>query len=137
PEQAEVLAEALGRRVRLLVATHRDLERALAATYRATGDVPRQIQAYEAQDALRREAAALETATVHEDAPVVRVVESVITQGLRDRASDIHIEPFGERVRVRYRIDGALTTVLDLPGSIGPSVVSRLKILGGMNIVER
>ena len=61
----------------------------------------------------------------------------VITQGLRDRASDIHIEPSGDRVRVRYRIDGALTDVLDLPGSIGPALVSRIKILGGMNIVER
>jgi type IV pilus assembly protein PilB len=61
----------------------------------------------------------------------------VITQALRDRASDIHIEPSGDRVRVRFRIDGALTDVLDLPGSIGPAIVSRVKILGGMNIVER
>ena len=61
----------------------------------------------------------------------------VITQALRDRASDIHIEPSGDRVRVRYRIDGALADVLDLPGSIGPALVSRVKILAGMNIVER
>jgi type IV pilus assembly protein PilB len=64
-------------------------------------------------------------------------VQLMITQGLRDRASDIHIEPHEDRVRVRYRIDGALHDVLDLPGSMGPAVVSRLKILGGMNIVER
>ena len=61
----------------------------------------------------------------------------IITQALRDRASDIHIEPHGDRVRVRYRIDGALHDVLDLPGSMGPAVVSRIKILGDMNIVER
>jgi type IV pilus assembly protein PilB len=61
----------------------------------------------------------------------------VITQALRDRASDVHIEPYGARVRIRYRIDGALNDVLDLPGSIGPAVVSRIKILAGMNIVER
>jgi type IV pilus assembly protein PilB len=95
-----------------------------------------QVQVYEARDQLRREAAQLDTAG-SEDAPVVRVVQMVITQGLRDRASDIHIEPSGDRVRVRYRIDGALTDVLDLPGSIGPAIVSRVKILGGMNIVER
>jgi type II secretory ATPase GspE/PulE/Tfp pilus assembly ATPase PilB-like protein len=70
-------------------------------------------------------------------APVVQVVQLVITQALRDRASDIHIEPQEERVRVRYRIDGALHDVLDLPGSMGPAMVSRIKILGGMNIVER
>jgi type IV pilus assembly protein PilB len=56
---------------------------------------------------------------------------------LRDRASDIHIEPTDDRVRVRYRIDGALQEVLTLPASIGPAVTSRIKILAGMNIVER
>jgi type IV pilus assembly protein PilB len=61
----------------------------------------------------------------------------MITQGVRDRASDIHIEPHDDRVRVRYRIDGALHDVLDLPGSMGPAIVSRVKILAGMNIVER
>ena len=103
----------------------------------ATRDVGSQVQAYEARDQLRREAAQLDAAGANEDAPVVRVVQMVITQGLRDRASDIHIEPSGDRIRVRYRIDGALTDVLDLPGSIGPAIVSRVKILGGMNIVER
>ena len=61
----------------------------------------------------------------------------MITQGLRDRASDIHIEPHDDKVRVRFRIDGALNDVLELPGSIGPAVVSRLKIMAEMNIVER
>jgi type IV pilus assembly protein PilB len=119
------------------VTTHRALNRALDTAYKATGEVGSQIQAFEARDSLRREADQLETAHVNEEAPVVRVVQMVITQGLRDRASDIHIEPSGDRIRVRYRIDGALTDVLDLPGSIGPALVSRLKILGGMNIVER
>ena len=72
-----------------------------------------------------------------DEAPVVRVVQMMIAQGVRDRASDIHIEPQNDRVRVRYRIDGALHDVLDLPGSMGPAIVSRVKILGGMNIVER
>ena len=119
------------------VTTHRALNRALDTAYKATGEVGRQIQAFEARDSLRREAGQLETAQVNEEAPVVRVVQMVITQALRDRASDIHIEPSGDRVRVRYRIDGALADVLDLPGSIGPALVSRVKILAGMNIVER
>src|ERR671920_2264525 len=100
-------------------------------------EVGSQVQAFEARDSLRREADQLENVHVNEEAPVVRVVQSIITQALRDRASDIHIEPSGDRVRVRYRIDGALTDALDLPGSIGPGIVSRVKILGGMNIVER
>ncbi|MFL6059626.1 MAG: GspE/PulE family protein [Marmoricola sp.] len=137
PEHVAVLTGAAGMPVRPVVTTRRDLERVLGTAYSATRDVGSQIQEYEARDSLRREAAKLEGTGVNEDAPVVRVVQMFITQGLRDRASDIHIEPFGERVRVRYRIDGALNDVLDLPGSIGPAIVSRLKIMGEMNIVER
>ena len=67
----------------------------------------------------------------------MQVVQLIIAQGLRDRASDIHIEPSEERIRVRYRVDGALHDVVNLPGSIGPAIVSRIKIMAGMNIVER
>jgi type IV pilus assembly protein PilB len=137
PEHVASVSAAIGRPVAATVTTHRDLHRALDTAYKATGEVGHQVQAFEARDGLRREAEQLETAQVNEEAPVVRVVQMVITQGLRDRASDIHIEPSGDRVRVRYRIDGALSDVLDLPGSIGPAIVSRVKILGGMNIVER
>jgi type IV pilus assembly protein PilB len=137
PEHVAAVSAAIGRPVVAMVTTHRALNRALDTAYKATGEVGTQIQAFEARDSLRREAGKLETAQVNEAAPVVHVVQMVITQALRDRASDIHIEPSGDRVRVRYRIDGALADVLDLPGSIGPALVSRVKILGGMNIVER
>jgi len=131
------VAAAVGRPVVPQVTTHQAMTRALVSEYKATREVGSHIQAYEARDGLRREADKLESAQVNQDAPVVQVVQMIITQGLRDRASDIHIEPAGQRVRVRYRIDGALVDVLDLPGSIGPALVSRVKILGGMNIVER
>src|SRR4051812_8854656 len=137
PQHVADVQTAIGRPVVANVTTHRSLESALGTAYKATREVGRQIEAFEARDSLRREADQLETAQVNEEAPVVRVVQMVITQALRDRASDIHIEPSGDRVRVRFRIDGALSDVLDLPGSIGPGIVSRVKILGGMNIVER
>jgi len=95
------------------------------------------VRAFEAQHALRREAARSDAPVASDDAPVVQVVHMLITQALRDRASDVHIEPQAERVRVRYRIDGALHDVLDLPAAMGPGVASRIKILAGMNIVER
>src|SRR5207249_4033478 len=72
-----------------------------------------------------------------DDAPVVQVVNLILTQALRDRASDVHIEPQVDRVRVRYRIDGALHDAQNLPLSIGPALISRLKIMANMNIVER
>ncbi|CAM3252567.1 GspE/PulE family protein [Nocardioides dubius] len=141
PERVEAISACLSRtepiRIEIQVATKRDLDRAIDSAYRATHEVGSQVREFEARDQLRREAAQLETTNVNEGAPVVRVVQMILTQALRDRASDVHIEPSGERVRVRYRIDGALTDVLDLPGSIGPALVSRVKILAQMNIVER
>jgi type IV pilus assembly protein PilB len=99
--------------------------------------VDERVHEFEVRDVLRREAGRLEEVNASDDAPVVQVVQMLVTQGLRDRASDIHIEPHDDRIRVRYRVDGALHDVLSLPGSMGPAVVSRIKILAGMNIVER
>ena len=74
---------------------------------------------------------------VSEDSPVVRVVSLIISQGLRDRASDIHIEPQQHSVRIRYRIDGILTDALALPKAMGPSLSSRIKVMANMDIVDR
>jgi type IV pilus assembly protein PilB len=127
----------LNQDVRVAVAAQSDLLRAIDNTYRAITGVSSQVKLFEARDGLRRDTARMDTAAASDEAPVVRVVQLMIAQGVRDRASDIHIEPHTDRVRVRYRIDGALHDVLDLPGSMGPAIVSRVKILGGMNIVER
>jgi type IV pilus assembly protein PilB len=139
PTQAGLarVREAIGRPVRPLVAAPQEISLAIGNSYRALSAVDARVQDFEARDSLRREADRLENVTASDDAPVVQVVQLVIAQGLRDRASDIHVEPTGDRVRIRYRIDGALQEATSLPGSIGPALVSRIKILGGMNIVER
>jgi type IV pilus assembly protein PilB len=72
-----------------------------------------------------------------DDGPVVQMVTSLVGQGLRDRASDIHIEPLNDILRIRYRIDGNLVEAQELPLHMHSSLVSRLKIMAGMNIVER
>jgi type IV pilus assembly protein PilB len=132
------LQQAIGRPVSVRVAAHSDILAAIASSYRALTGVTSQIRAFEAQQAKRGQTETKpEVSSVSEDAPVVQVVQRIITQALRDRASDIHIEPLAERVRVRYRIDGALHDVLDLPQAMGPAVSSRIKILANMNIVER
>jgi general secretion pathway protein E len=71
------------------------------------------------------------------DTPIVRTVDLVISQGVKDRASDIHIEPQEDRLRIRYRIDGVLHDTTSLPRGISEAVISRLKVLAGMNIAER
>jgi type IV pilus assembly protein PilB len=132
------LRQAIGRPVVVKVAAHSDILAAIGSSYRALTGVTSQIRAFEAEQARRSGAEAKpEVSSVSEDAPVVQVVQQIITQALRDRASDIHVEPQSERIRVRYRIDGALHDVLDLPPAMGPAVSSRIKILANMNIVER
>jgi type IV pilus assembly protein PilB len=74
---------------------------------------------------------------VVEDAPIVKLVNMLITQAVADRASDIHIEPSEHDVRVRYRIDGVLHEVMRPPKTIQSGIVSRLKIMADINIAER
>ena len=74
---------------------------------------------------------------VSENSPVVRVVSLIISQGLRDRASDIHIEPQQNSLRIRFRIDGILNDALALPKAMGPSLASRIKVMANMDIVDR
>lgn len=72
-----------------------------------------------------------------DDGPIVHMVTELVGNGLRDRASDIHVEPLNDALRIRYRIDGNLVEVRRLPLTLHQSLVSRLKIMAGMNIVER
>jgi general secretion pathway protein E len=70
-------------------------------------------------------------------APVVRSIDLLIKQAVRDRASDIHIEPQEDRLRIRYRIDGILHEIMSLPLSVHQPLISRVKIMAGLNIAER
>ena len=70
-------------------------------------------------------------------APAVRLIDSLIEAGVINRASDIHIEPYGRQLRARYRVDGALITFGQVDISLLPNVISRLKIMSGMDISEK
>jgi type IV pilus assembly protein PilB len=134
-----LLAKASGRDVQLMLAPMSDVIWAIDSNYRAIGSVGKLVEAFEAVEGTRKktESSSIETEVVADDAPVVQVVDRIITQAMRDRASDVHIEASEDCVRVRFRIDGALKEILQLPVSIGPGLVSRIKIMANMNIVER
>lgn len=70
-------------------------------------------------------------------APVVKLVNSFIAEALRKNASDIHLEPFEDQVRLRYRVDGVLGEETPPPRRLFPGVVSRIKVMAGLNIAER
>ena len=74
---------------------------------------------------------------VEEDAPIIRMVNSLLTQAVQAGCSDLHLEAQEKEVRVRFRIDGELHDVLTLPIKSMPALVSRIKIMGGMNIAEK
>src|SRR3954447_8615822 len=135
------LTNSAGMPVTMVVAPSTEIKRAIDASYRALTDVDSFVAQFQRTEAARskqpvaRIADAAASATG--DAPIVQLVNKVLTQALRDRASDVHIEPQDDRVRIRFRIDGALHDVLALPTEMAPALISRLKIMAGMNIVER
>jgi type IV pilus assembly protein PilB len=137
PAIMKSLQEVIGRPMTVKVATQSDITMAIGNSFRALASIHSQVEAFQTRDLMYKVETVAAPTVVSENAPVVQVVQLMITQGLRDRASDIHIEPQGDRIRVRYRVDGALHEVLDLPASMGPAIVSRIKIMAGMNIVER
>lgn len=76
-------------------------------------------------------------AQVAEQAPIIRLASALIQQAISDRASDIHVEPQGRGVRVRYRIDGVLHEAMTVPKNLQAPLLSRYKIMAEMNIAER
>ncbi len=134
----KALSGQTAKQVRLFLAPPSDLRRAIDTHYRALGGIGQLVQAFEALDGRRRRTGeAADALATAEEAPVIRLCNMIMTQALRDRASDVHIEPQDGVVRVRFRVDGALHDVITLPAAIGPGLISRIKILAGMNIVER
>ncbi len=71
------------------------------------------------------------------EAPVIKLVNQLIQQAVNQQASDIHIEPFEQSLKVRYRIDGIMREIEDAPAEVAAAVVSRVKILANLNIAER
>jgi len=72
-----------------------------------------------------------------EEAPIIKLVTQIISEAVKNRASDIHVEPLEDKFRIRYRIDGVLHEVPGPPKQLQPSIISRLKIMAGMNIAEK
>jgi type IV pilus assembly protein PilB len=120
---------------RPVVATREDLLAAIDRYCRADGDLDDLGSVLSTADEEEFDLAKVKE--VVEDAPIVKYVNLLITQAIQDRASDIHIEPGEQDLRVRYRIDGVLHEVMRSPRSIQSGVISRLKIMADLNIAER
>jgi type IV pilus assembly protein PilB len=127
-----------GREIRTVVATKADVLAALNRNYRLDRSAKTLVEEIGASSGVEEKS--LESSLSSggaEDAPVIKLVNLLITQAVNDRASDIHIEPGESGLRVRYRIDGVLHEVMNPPKSIAAGVTSRLKIMADINIAER
>ena len=134
------LIEILGSLVRIKLAVRSDLDQAIDRQYAPSADLGDALRMFEARLEARKASQTPDTVVqtvVDENAPVVKIVNVILEQAVHDRASDVHIEPMADSVRVRVRTDGALHQITTLPGPMGPSLVSRIKVMSDMNIVER
>jgi len=72
-----------------------------------------------------------------DDAPIIRLINAILTEAIKSNASDIHVEPYENRLRVRFRIDGVLREVLQPKRVLGPLLVSRIKVMAKLDIAEK
>jgi type IV pilus assembly protein PilB len=124
-----------GLEIKPVVSTRADISGAIARFHRLEESVSDIVGAAAEESAEAEDLA--KTRELVEDAPIVKLVNMLITQAVNERASDIHIEPHERDLRIRYRIDGVLHEVMRPPKSIQSGVISRLKIMSDINIAER
>jgi type IV pilus assembly protein PilB len=125
------------REVRTLVATKADVLAAINRNYRLDSAAEHLVEEASAEAATEQDLDSVAASASAEDAPIIKLVNLLITQAVNDRASDIHIEPGERSLRVRYRIDGVLHEVMNPPRSVQAGITSRLKIMADIDIAER
>jgi len=134
----EDLAAITRKRIEPVLSTSQDIQETIDLNYRVGGEIEQQLSQiptrYKRAGIVEETRLSAETIA---QAPVVRAIDLLIKQSVRDRASDIHVEPQEDKLRVRYRIDGTLHDVMSLPLSVHPPLLSRIKIMAGLNIAER
>ncbi|MGZ5296686.1 MAG: GspE/PulE family protein [Actinomycetota bacterium] len=121
------------RDVQPVVATAADVEQAIQKFAGMDGQV--EALASQASEQLEGDDEQLEAAL--EEAPIVKLVQAIMTQAVGDRASDVHIEPTERDVRVRFRVDGVLHDTMHSPKNIQGGLISRLKVMADLNIAEK
>jgi len=125
----------LNQQVDAAIATPEDIEEALDHYYRLTGDLSNVIGEQEQVEVGRTEYSGDDGEA--NDAPVIKYVTQLISNALKERASDIHVEPFEKRVRIRYRVDGVCIEKENPPKKLQGPILSRIKIMSRMDMAEK
>ena len=129
------------REIRVVLSSEREVGRAINRFYEQSADTPEEMVHSldtESSDRILHELEETEDLLdVSDEAPVIRLVNLVLFQAVKERASDIHIEPFQKELKVRYRIDGILYNRLTPPKRYQAAIVSRLKVMAKLDIAEK
>jgi len=120
----------------VLVATDSQVKDHLARSWSLSEDSSDMHTLFESMEPVEQEAEEFAAQGV-EAAPIVRLVDVVLADAVRARASDVHVEPQAGELRIRYRVDGLLRDVMTVPRSASSATVSRIKIVSGLDIAER
>ncbi|MFA7244516.1 MAG: ATPase, T2SS/T4P/T4SS family [Patescibacteria group bacterium] len=141
-EAKEILKRILGANIEITLATESDINNILSQYQGLESEVSQAIESVEddeegSKKVIDRKSSNLEEDAAADDAPAARIVASLLKRAIRDKASDIHIEPTEKEVEVRFRLDGVLKKKVDLPKDIQSSVISRIKILSNLKIDEQ
>ncbi len=137
PSRKQAIEAEAKRPVKYFIADPVTVRTFIDAMYRADADIDRIVSSIDLQDDQAKLAAQAAEVSLDDQAPVIQLVNRIVSQAMRDRTSDIHIEPLDDKVRVRFRIDGHLVEAFSLPHGVHAALTSRLKIMSGMNIVEK
>ena len=141
PEIQQELISLLHAPVRLSVAAGGDILQAITSVYARLEDMTAALKLFEQRTVERKklvdDVVNPNVTVVDENAPVVRVINLILEQAVRERASDVHVEPRENSVHVRVRTDGALHEIMQLPDAMGQPLLSRIKVMSNLNIVER
>jgi len=135
---SEELNFILGKNVKLAVATEKQIEIALEKYYpsKSLNDILSDLEV-DVSDNADTENDVTDISEMASHAPIIRFVDVILYQAIVDKASDIHFEPFENSFRIRYRVDGVLYEMAPPPLNLAIPVISRLKIISGLNIAER
>ncbi|AKG54134.1 secretion system protein [Dehalogenimonas sp. WBC-2] len=129
----EALSAYSKRRVKAVPADENELREAIDFNYKGYGEVDKFLSRVSISAEATDESLAMSAAI---DAPLAQALNLIIEESVKARASDIHLEPDEERLRVRFRIDGALQEMMSLPISVQRAIISRIKILSSLNIAD-
>src|ERR1043166_1032009 len=137
-ELEQTLRFVTSRRVSLQVAPPEAIEQRIDEAYRPEKAINRLLSGLNAGriETVEEVAAASSERDPSLEAPMTKLVDAMICDGVREGASDIHAEPLADAVSIRYRIDGVLSEVMRLPGSAGPALVRRIKILSKLDVTD-